>query len=801
MPVAVEQHQDATLEFVDRRVDGVAGFDRVGRGDEVRARQLGVAGRDACEHHRQMRFRAHRCRTFSSQRERAAGEGQRLLDATEQRADHHANAVPAQQRGRRRVGLGAEAVDLPDDAVEPLHLAGPEQVVGERAQQDALARDERLVEQALGQVGERSGQRVCGLAVDEGRQQTRQHAQVGVDITLSEVSGRVQLEHRHPGLERVEAGADEHDRVGSGRGGLERARRIAGRFETALRALEMLQGLRRVDGQLAVAEPVPRLRAGARGLGQREDPFADSGRAPLCHEARGMCVEETERFLPRAGGDELCDGRIGMAVRCEYSCGTDTQRPQRIRIQRALGPGAQVVAEQGVEGVGRRRAVAPIGEEAAARELGKQVPGPRVAADRHRHRCGGTRQEGDAHQRSHVGRAHLLHHFTGEECEQPVVGRATAQRVARAEVGACGKQQDHGCRPAAGELAQLGRRPGPAVQRDEALGVVFAEAQRRLVDHHQLLAGEHTCVLGRWRLAANGDQTRMLGPLGQRGGDAGVQQRRAGQLLRVVEHERPGQVECEREAAETAANERRHVAQVVGTRQGQAQWAARRDQRGGSAQEVNEGRGVGVAAIELQPHAGNAARFEVGRDQRGLADAGRAGDPDAGNRGRAIKLREQTVATKNAAEPRRAQFAERGLAGGAGAWHRHHLRSAGDAKASPTRVRSNAAVAHPVGGLEERGFELLRESRLEFHFLHRRAHAREPLIAFENADAVGHVARAQHRVAEALGVVLRATEPAAQKPEELVARTVERPGVQRANFAVGGVEVHQVVETVDQHPH
>ena len=71
-----------------------------------------------------------------------------------------------------------QVVDLDHDAVEPRDLAGPQQVVGQRAEQDALAGAQRLVEHALGEVGQRRGQRVRRLAVDESRQQAGQHAQI-----------------------------------------------------------------------------------------------------------------------------------------------------------------------------------------------------------------------------------------------------------------------------------------------------------------------------------------------------------------------------------------------------------------------------------------------------------------------------------------------------------------------------------------------------------------------------------------------------------------------------------------------
>ena len=388
-----------------------------------------------------------------------------------------------------------------------------------------------------------------------------------------------------------------------------------------------------------------------------------------------MRDEQRQCFLPRLRIDELGDGRIGTAVRRQHAGGADAQCPQRLAAQRVGRPRAQEFTEQCMKGVGRRCAVAPVGEQAAARQAGQQLAGVGVAADSHRHRRRGAGQEGHAHQRRGVRRRHLLHHFTGEEGEQPVTRRAVAQRVVGAQLGAGREQQDHRRCPAVGDAPQFSRLPGPVVQADEALGVVFGEAQRRFVDHDELLAGQHARVLRRRGFAADGHHARALGQFGQCGSDAGVQQRRSAQLLHVVQHQHPGQVEPQGQAAETSADEGRHVAQVVGAGQGQAQRAAWCHQRRCRTQKVDEGRGIGVARIELQPQAGNGTRFEVGGHQGGLADAGRPRDPRAGDGGRLVELRKQPVAAEHAAQAGRAQLAERGLAGCARGGHRAHVRA------------------------------------------------------------------------------------------------------------------------------
>ena len=69
------------------------------------------------------------------------------------------------------------------------------------------------------------------------------------------------------------------------------------------------------------------------------------------------------------------------------------------------------------------------------------------------------------------------------------------------------------------------------------------------------------------------------------------------------------------------------------------------------------------------------------------------------------------------------------------------------------------------------------------------------------ANALRQVPRAQHGVAEAVGVVLRPAQPAAQEPEQALARIVERGSMHGAQVYVGRFEFHQVVEAIDQRFH
>ncbi|AOJ15865.1 hypothetical protein WJ20_15365 [Burkholderia vietnamiensis] len=59
----------------------------------------------------------------------------------------------------------------------------------------------------------------------------------------------------------------------------------------------------------------------------------------------------------------------------------------------------------------------------------------------------------------------------------------------------------------------------------------------------------------------------------------------------------------------------------------------------------------------------------------------------------------------------------------------------------------------------------------------------------------------QAGMAKTANVVIRTTEPAAQEPEQLISRVVERWRMHRAKLLEFGFEIHQVIEAVDELAH
>ena len=379
-PVCFQQAQHAELEIVRGGVDGTVGVEAQRGFGQVVVRCRGVAAGHGGQAHHQMRLGALRRGRGLGQRERAAGVAQRIVDAAQQRADQHRHAVPAQQRAGRDVGPGAEAVDLEQDAVQPHRLPRPQQVVGQRAEQDALAGAERLVQQLLGRVGQRGGEFPSGQPVHEGGQQPGQHAQVGERIGVRQVVRCVLLQHRHPGLQRVQVAPHRDDGIGRRGGGAEGAVAVLPRSMAAAGLFQVNERPAGVDFEQAHAQPVGRPGLVAQGLGQRHDPVMQDGRAPLCIEAASLSHDERDRRIPGPGAQQQHDGRIGLAVFGQQPRGVLLHALQGARVQHLGSPRLQEFAEEGVERVDRRCAFAAFREETAPGQAGQQFTRARVAA-------------------------------------------------------------------------------------------------------------------------------------------------------------------------------------------------------------------------------------------------------------------------------------------------------------------------------------------------------------------------------------------------------------------------------------
>ena len=236
-----------------------------------------------------------------------------------------------------------------------------------------------------------------GIKVNESGQQAWQHPQVGFNITVHQISGRISLKHRQPRCQRCQAVAQKNNRIGSSAGSAERPSRIADRHKALVCAFQVAQRIGRFGGHFAVTQPVRDLWPGTRGLGQCKNPVLHHFGPSLADKAFGVRNQQTQCFLPRARIDELGNGGIGLAMGCQHVGSLQPQSPQRWCIQVPGSARAQKLAKQRVEGVGRGCRLAAVGEQAAPCQIRQQIRRLRITADGNGHGCRGTWQKCNAH--------------------------------------------------------------------------------------------------------------------------------------------------------------------------------------------------------------------------------------------------------------------------------------------------------------------------------------------------------------------------------------------------------------------
>ena len=86
-------------------------------------------------------------------------------------------------------------------------------------------------------------------------------------------------------------------------------------------------------------------------------------------------------------------------------------------------------------------------------------------------------------------------------------------------------------------------------------------------------------------------------------------------------------------------------------------------------------------------------------------------------------------------------------------------------------------------------------------FAHRLVHARQPLVALADADAKRQVPSPQARVPKPLDIVLWPAEPAAQEPEQTLARVGQVIAMHGPQGGIGRLQIHQIVEALNQRTH
>lgn len=108
-----------------------------------------------------------------------------------------------------------------------------------------------------------------------------------------------------------------------------------------------------IGGHFAIAyQPVRGVGHFAGPLGQCKNPVPHRFGPALGDKALGVCNQQSQDFVPRAGINELGDGSIGLAVGCQHVGRFHPQRLQGGYIQPLCSARAQKLAKQRVKGAG-----------------------------------------------------------------------------------------------------------------------------------------------------------------------------------------------------------------------------------------------------------------------------------------------------------------------------------------------------------------------------------------------------------------------------------------------------------------
>ena len=298
--------------------------------------------------------------------------------------------------------------------------------------------------------------------------------------------------------------------------------------------------------------------------------------------------------------------------------------------------------------VQRSAAVLALDEEMRAVELFEQRPRSRLPRGGFGHRRRHVGQERGAEEKGAQRRRGAAKGLDREVVEHRRRRHAARPREREAlRVRAC-EQHDPGG-PAARELVQ---RIQPAIRGDparrgERAGLGAREAQVRKADRGELRAGEPACELGR-RLGPAGDRDEHSRRRRcEQGIDRVVDERRRLELLVVVQNDDERRFDARKHGLEEPSGEHadRNAAALAERRKIDCAESVPR----GGREPIEERRRIGVARIDGIPETGQTAGLDPGREERGLAGAGRRRDPDHLAGARRVEHREQALALEQLA--------------------------------------------------------------------------------------------------------------------------------------------------------
>ena len=310
-------------------------------------------------------------------------------------------------------------------------------------------------------------------------------------------------------------------------------------------------------------------------------------------------------------------------------------RARRSRASNRAPPaGEEELAEERVVPVPRLLPAEAHREVVPPDELGEDLGRPGLSGERLRRRHAHVRKERRREQEPLGGLRGPVEDLRGEVVEEDLlrggVGAAAGRERARRRL----EEQHRAGHPAA--------HPGPRrlqVRRRGALADACARQRARLgarqvellrIEEPDGAGGDRSRERRGRRRAAQDDDAHVRGERCQRRRQQGVERGVLREILEVVEDDDRAGGDPRAHELEEAAGVRGEPERVLRPEQRERLAAPAREPAHGLALVVEEGRGIGVARVELVPEAGSPARREPARRERGLPAARRRVHPDDG---------------------------------------------------------------------------------------------------------------------------------------------------------------------------
>ncbi|QNA89017.1 hypothetical protein G4G28_11980 [Massilia sp. Dwa41.01b] len=470
----------------------------------------------------------------------------------------------------------------------------------------------------------RGQQRRGGVRVQERRQQARMEGQIDARVEAAEVDPLQAVHHAgHPVRQRAAvrpfvlvAVEDCRQRQQAGLAG-------AGLLEDTFGPRQHPARMQGPHLAQRYAMPVPEPGLGVdQAGGQPAHPEAPGLRAPAPHHGGSAAQQQPGERRMGIGIAVQRGGLVVPAVPLGDAGGAFDQRAAFGLAQQRPCPVLEEFAEQGVEHIASIGA-APLDEQVAAVQVFQQARGGGVAGQLRGIASRAVGQAGQLQQQVLGSGRQAIDDFAGKVAKQRI---ASIKRQARlAAAGAQAAQHGDADRPAVGEPQPFlcGGRFVRAQPRQRTR-FVLVQAQGVPAQPRKTSFEFHARQACRRRLAPEREHRHLRRHFGEGGCEqfAGAVPVR---LVQIVEHQHGAGRQARIESAEVRACEAPALVRTMAVRPDRSR---QRQAARCFVEEEEQRGGIGVAGVDLEPDRRCRDARQVAGGERGLAGAGRRGQPD-----------------------------------------------------------------------------------------------------------------------------------------------------------------------------